>query len=155
MKLLLGDHLQQAMAIGFDGTIYHAIDPLLIGSSTDVLPDFPSDELRPNMTEPALFTVDDVDGHSIVSITPLFSLNANQPFMYVFLKVSTKGLEESQRQMQSVLLIGSAICILMTSALIFLFTQQTVLRRLISAAQFVNKIQLGKLRLAADTDGTR
>jgi len=145
MKLLLGDHLQQAMAIGFDGTIYHAIDPLLIGSSTDVLPDFPSDELRPNMTEPALFTVDDVDGHSIVSITPLFSLNANQPFMYVFLKVSTKGLEESQRQMQSVLLIGSAICILMTSALIFLFTQQTVLRRLISAAQFVNKIQLGKL----------
>ncbi|MBX2831942.1 MAG: response regulator [Rhodospirillales bacterium] len=145
MERLLGEHLQQAMAIGFDGTIYHAIDPLLIGNSINVIPDFPADELRPDLTEPLLFTSDEDDDHSMVSITPLFSLNANQPFMYVYLKVSTKGLEESQRQMQSVLLIGSAMCILLTSALIFLFTQQTVLNRLITAAQFVNKIQIGKL----------
>ena len=145
MERLLGEHLQQAMAIGFDGTIYHAIDPLLIGNSISVIPDFPAHELRPDLTEPLLFTSDDDDDHNMVSITPLFSLNANQPFMYVYLKVSTKGLEESQRQMQSVLLIGSAMCILLTSALIFLFTQQTVLNRLITAAQFVNKIQIGKL----------
>ncbi|HAI29804.1 MAG TPA: hybrid sensor histidine kinase/response regulator, partial [Thalassospira sp.] len=50
-----------------------------------------------------------------------------------------------QRQMQSVLVIGSILCVLLTSALIFLFTQHTVLKRLITAAQFVNKIQVGKL----------
>ncbi|WP_430474073.1 ATP-binding protein [Thalassospira lucentensis] len=145
MERLLGRHLQQAMAIGFDGTIYHAIDPLLVGSSINVMPDFPQDELRSNLTDQVLFTTNDNGDHSMVSITPLFSLNASQPFMYVYLKVSTKGLEESQRQMQSVLLVGSAMCILLTSVLIFLFTQHTVLKRLITAAQFVNKIQIGKL----------
>lgn len=145
MELLLGPHLRLAMAVGFDGTIYHATDPLLVGLPVDSLNDFPKEYLQPDMTSQVLFTVDDDDGHCIVSITPLFSLNANQPFMYVFLKVSTKGLEESQRQMQSVLLIGSTMCILLTSALIFLFTQQTVLKRLIAAAQFVNNIQVGKL----------
>ncbi len=145
MKRLLGPHLQQAMAIGFDGTIYHSTDPLMIGNSVKIIEGFPADELRADMNDQVLITVDDQFGNSMISITPLFSLNANQPFMYVFLKVSTKGLEESQRQMQSVLLIGSAMCILLTSALIFLFTQQTVLKRLITAAQFVNKIQIGKL----------
>jgi PAS domain S-box-containing protein len=145
MELLLGPHLQQAMAIGFDGTVYHSIDPLKVGASISSLPDFPTEQLRANMTEQTLFTIDEDTGASMVSITPIFALNANQPFMYVYLKVSTKGLEESQRQMQSVLMIGSLLCVLLTSALIFLFTQHTVLRRLIAAAQFVNKIQIGKL----------
>ncbi|MEQ9348209.1 MAG: ATP-binding protein [Thalassospira sp.] len=145
MERLLGKHLQQAMAVGFDGTIYHAIDPLLVGSSINVMPGFPQEELRPDLTDQVLFTTHDNGGQSMVSITPLFSLNASQPFMYVYLKVSTKGLEESQREMQSVLLVGSAMCILLTSVLIFLFTQHTVLKRLITAAQFVNKIQIGKL----------
>ncbi|NIY75670.1 response regulator [Thalassospira sp. HF15] len=145
MELLLGPHLQQAMAIGFDGTIYHSIDPLLTGTSIRNLPEFPADQLREDMTDQMLMTVDGETGSSMVSITPIFNLTANQPFMYVYLKVSTKGLEESQRQMQSVLLIGSLLCVLLTSALIFLFTQHTVLKRLIAAAQFVNKIQIGKL----------
>jgi PAS domain S-box-containing protein len=145
MELLLGPHLQQAMAIGFDGTVYHSTDPLMIGASISSLPDFPKEQLRADMTEQTLFTVDGEAGLSMVSITPIFALNANQPFMYVYLKVSTKGLEESQRQMQSVLIIGSILCVLLTSALIFLFTQHTVLKRLIAAAQFVNKIQVGKL----------
>ena len=145
MELLLGRHLQQALAVGFDGTIYHSTDPLMIGASISSLPDFPTEQLRADMREPTLFTVDDDTGSSMVSITPIFALNANQPFMYVYLKVSTKGLEESQRQMQSVLVIGSILCVLLTSALIFLFTQHTVLKRLITAAQFVNKIQVGKL----------
>ncbi|QPO11421.1 response regulator [Thalassospira sp. A40-3] len=145
MELLLGRHLQQALAVGFDGTIYHSTDPLMIGASISSLPDFPTEQLRADMREQTLFTVDDDSGSSMVSITPIFALNANQPFMYVYLKVSTKGLEESQRQMQSVLVIGSILCVLLTSALIFLFTQHTVLKRLITAAQFVNKIQVGKL----------
>ena len=145
MELLLGRHLQQALAVGFDGTIYHSTDPLMIGASISSLPDFPTEQLRADMREPTLFTVDGDTGSSMVSITPIFALNANQPFMYVYLKVSTKGLEESQRQMQSVLIIGSILCVLLTSALIFLFTQHTVLKRLITAAQFVNKIQVGKL----------
>lgn len=145
MKLLLGRHLQQALAVGFDGTIYHSTDPLMIGASINSLPDFPEEQLRTDMREQTLFTVKDEAGSSMVSITPIFALNANQPFMYVYLKVSTKGLEESQRQMQSVLVIGSILCVLLTSALIFLFTQHTVLKRLITAAQFVDKIQVGKL----------
>ena len=145
MELLLGPHLQQALAIGFDGTVYHSTDPAMIGASINSLSNFPAEQLRADMTEQTLFTVTDNVGLSMVSITPIFALNANQPFIYVYLKVSTKGLEESQRQMQSVLVIGSILCVLLTSALIFLFTQQTVLKRLITAAQFVNKIQVGKL----------
>ncbi|WP_417804519.1 ATP-binding protein [Thalassospira lucentensis] len=145
MELLLGPHVRQAMAIAFDGTIYHAMDPMMIGRTIKDLPDFPADALRSDMEKEVLFTADDRDGRYMVSITPLFALNANQPFMYAYFKVSTQGLEESQRQMQSVLIIGSATCILLTSLLIFLFTQQTVLKRLIAAAQFVNDIQIGNL----------
>ncbi|HAI29803.1 MAG TPA: hybrid sensor histidine kinase/response regulator, partial [Thalassospira sp.] len=87
MELLLGRHLQQALAVGFDGTIYHSTDPLMIGASISSLPDFPTEQLRADMREPTLFTVDDDTGSSMVSITPIFALNANQPFMYVYLKV--------------------------------------------------------------------
>ncbi|MBL4842110.1 MULTISPECIES: ATP-binding protein [Thalassospira] len=145
LELLLGPHLREAMAIGFDGTIYHAMDPMLIGSDIASVPDFPKDRLSADLRSQVLFTTDGPDGRNMVSITPLFSLNANQPFMFAYFKVSTLGLEQSQRQMQSVLLIGSVLCILMTSGLIFLFMQQTVLRRLITAAQFVSEIQFGKL----------
>lgn len=145
LELLLGPHLREAMAIGFDGTIYHAMDPMLIGSDIASVPDFPKDRLSADLRSQVLFTTNGPDGRNMVSITPLFSLNANQPFMFAYFKVSTLGLEQSQRQMQSVLLIGSVLCILMTSGLIFLFMQQTVLRRLITAAQFVSEIQFGKL----------
>ncbi|OSQ29527.1 ATP-binding protein [Thalassospira sp. MCCC 1A03138] len=145
LELLLGPHLREAMAIGFDGTIYHAMDPMRIGSDIASVPDFPKDRLSADLRSQVLFTTNGPDGRNMVSITPLFSLNANQPFMFAYFKVSTLGLEQSQRQMQSVLLIGSVLCILMTSGLIFLFMQQTVLRRLITAAQFVSEIQFGKL----------
>ena len=59
MELLLGPHVQEAMAIGFDGTIYHTMDPMMIGRSVKELPDFPKDELRADMTEEVLFTSDD------------------------------------------------------------------------------------------------
>ena len=119
LELLLGPHLREAMAIGFDGTIYHAMDPMLIGSDIASVPDFPKDRLSADLRSQVLFTTDGPDGRNMVSITPLFSLNANQPFMFAYFKVSTLGLEQSQRQMQSVLLIGSVLCILMTSGLIF------------------------------------
>ena len=106
MELLLGPHVRQAMAIAFDGTIYHAMDPMMIGRTIKDLPDFPADALRSDMEKEVLFTADDRDGRYMVSITPLFALNANQPFMYAYFKVSTQGLEESQRQMQSVLIIA-------------------------------------------------
>ncbi len=145
LELLLGPHLRDAMAIGFDGTIYHALDPMLIGRDIANIPDFSTNRFSSNLRNQVLFTTDGPDGRNMVSITPLFSLNANQPFMFVYFKVSTTGLEQSQHQMQSVLLIGSVMCILMTSGLIFLFMQQTVLRRLITASQFVSEIQFGKL----------
>jgi signal transduction histidine kinase/HAMP domain-containing protein/ActR/RegA family two-component response regulator len=47
--------------------------------------------------------------------------------------------------MQSVLLIGSVMCLFLTSGLIFLLMQQTVLRRLTGMAQFVSDIQFGKI----------
>ncbi|MCC9620826.1 response regulator [Thalassospira sp. MA62] len=145
MERLLGPHLRQAMAIGFDGTIYHATDPMLIGQSIESLPSFSREYLDRTMTDQVLLTNDQTPDRSMISITPIFSLSSSQPFLYVVIDLSTEGLEESQRTMQTVLLVGSALCILLTSTLIFVFTQQTVLKRLIASARFVNRIQRGKL----------
>ncbi|MFH1803731.1 MAG: ATP-binding protein [Pseudomonadota bacterium] len=145
MKRLLGPHLRQAMVVGFDGTIYHAMDPNQIGNNIAQSPDIPGHWFGPAIIEPHLFTVDDATGRDIVSVTPLFSLNANQPFMFVYLRVSTLGLEASQAQMQSMLLIGSILCLFLTSGLIFWFVQYAVLHRLTTAARFVSDIQFGRL----------
>ncbi|RCK47658.1 histidine kinase [Thalassospira profundimaris] len=142
---LLGPHVIDAMAIGFDGTIYHAMDTSLIGNNISNLKNFPARWFGPDIVEPELFTVNDAGGREMVSITPLFSLNATQPFMFVYFKVSTVGLEESQQRMQSVLLIGSVMCLILTSGLIFLLMRQTVLRRMSAMAQFVSDIQFGKI----------
>lgn len=142
---LLGPHVTSAMAIGFDGTVYHAMHNERIGQNIKTIAGLNPKWFGPEQTSPVLFTVDEPEGRQIVSITPLFSLNATQPFMFVYLKVSTAGLEASQEKMQSVLIFGSLLCVLLTSGLIFLFMQQTVLRRLTEMAQFVSDIQFGKL----------
>ncbi|OSQ40727.1 ATP-binding protein [Thalassospira mesophila] len=145
LRRLLGPHVIDAMAIGFDGTIYHSMNPALIGTNIADINNFPARWVGPEIVEPQLFTVNDTSGRQMVSVTPLFSLNATQPFMFVYFKVSTAGLEESQNRMQSVLLIGSVMCLFLTSGLIFMLMQQAVLRRMTSMAQFVSDIQFGKI----------
>ena len=113
---LVGEELVDAMVIGADHRIFYALEPANEGKHIADISGFDPEWLDPPPSTPVTFSLPSHDHVFLASITPLRAYNGAEPFFFVYLKVNSSRSEAQKSAMSWLFVLGSAFCLLCTSA---------------------------------------
>lgn len=145
MTELVGEELTDGMVIGAAGNVFHALDPSNIGRSVQEIDGLNPDWFRQTQTEKLVLHTSDADGSYVVGVTPIFTLDSSQPFLFAYLKVNTTQLEDRKAAAFNRVVVGSVFCIVVTTLIIFLSFNRMILARIQQAVNFTGHVRAGLL----------
>ncbi|QJB55415.1 ATP-binding protein [Pseudodesulfovibrio sp. zrk46] len=141
MKALIGEEFLDAMVIGADGRIYYSNNPGVVGESIFPHPDITIELLTVTTTTPVLIRKDD---NTIVSITPLVAYEGAKPFFHVFIKADTKETAARKGRITLLFILGSAICVMLTSLAIIGYSRKEVIAPLVELTESADAMRRGE-----------
>lgn len=145
MTELVGEELTDGMVIGAAGNVFHALDPADLGRSVSDIEGIDPAWFGPTQTENlVLHVADDVDSY-VVGVTPIFTLDSSRPFLFAYLKVNTTQLDERKAAALNRVILGSLICIVVTTLIIFFSFNKMILTRIQHAVGFTAEVRAGRL----------
>jgi len=144
MSNLIGQELVQGMVVGANRNVFHALDARQLGQDVRDLPGIDPAWFSSNLRAPSLISVEEGEHTFLVSVTPLFIRDAGGPVLFTYVKVNTTALTQQKQALARHVLIAALVCIVLTSATIFLVFRAAVLRRITGAVGFVRRIGAGE-----------
>lgn len=150
MTELVGEEFLDGMVVGADGRVYYAYDPELVGKSVFDVPNVNPTLLSDSTTTHLLLR--DPDGDAIVSITPLMAYEGAKPFFQVYIKAGTQAVQASKLRIAVLFILGSSICIFLTSLAIIWYTQRNVAKPLRDLQGSADALRRGELDIEISTD---
>jgi signal transduction histidine kinase len=124
---IVGEEIISGMIMGTNKSIFYAMDPLIIGKSIDEL-HLKEDVFEISQSESKYVKGHDTQGDYMVSVTPLYSYDEKTP-LFLYLKIKTT-LKEHKTEQKIIFLVGSLLCILLTTIGIVFFFRKIVIQRL-------------------------
>jgi len=144
MKELVGDEFRDAMVIGSGGRIYYAFHPEAVGRNILELPDIPASPLTES-DKSALYFDHSRDVTSLVSITPLRAYDGAKPFFHVYIRADTAGATARKQRIAALFIIGSVLCILLTSLAIIGYSRRHLIEPLTRLTRAADSLRRGNL----------
>ncbi|MEF2232232.1 MAG: ATP-binding protein [Pseudodesulfovibrio sp.] len=144
MKDLVGDEFLDAMVIGSGGRIYYAFRPEAVGRNILDLPDIPP-SLLTGTDEPALYFDHSRSASALVSITPLRAYEGAKPFFHVYIRAATEGATARKHRIAALFIIGSALCIILTSLAIIGYSRRHLIKPLTNLTRAADSLRRGNL----------
>ncbi|WP_259780468.1 ATP-binding protein [Aestuariispira ectoiniformans] len=145
MTELVGEELTDGMVIGATGHVFHALDPADIGRAVEDIDGLDPAWFKTTQTEKLILHTTDDTGSYVVGITPIFTLDSSQPFLFAYLKVNTTQLDDRKAAALNRVVMGSLFCIVVTTLIIFLSFNRMILARIRSAVTFTGHVRAGQL----------
>jgi len=121
---LVGEEYMDAMVVGADGRIYYASNPSMVGESVFDTPET-SIDLLTKSHEPHLLRKPDAG--ALISVTPLIAYEGAKPFFHVYIKADIKETSARKGRIAALFILGSAICVILTSLAIIGFSRKYVI----------------------------
>ncbi|MTI11430.1 sensor histidine kinase [Curvivirga aplysinae] len=140
---LVGDELLDGMVVGVNGTIYHSLNKSLLGQSISKLKHLKLNWFNPTHVEPQFIRLEEGDETSIVSITPIFTLNSTRPFLFAYIKLDSTSLTQEKQLIIIETVFAALASILLTSFIIYIFLHRFIFRRIRFAADFAENVAVG------------
>jgi DNA-binding CsgD family transcriptional regulator/PAS domain-containing protein len=101
MHDIVGNGLADALLVGINGNVFHALEPSRLGKDVGSLPDIDPAWFRGAGSEPKLIHFG-ADGRSyIVGITPLITFDNIAPFLYTYVKLDATVIKTEKEQMRA------------------------------------------------------
>ena len=150
MRELVGEEFLDAMVIGAGGRIYYAYHPELVGKTifdvSEIIPD-----LLAGADKPILAQDRSQGQEAIVSVTPLRAYEGAKPFFHVYIKADKHGVLERKHRIAAMFILGSALCILVTSLAIIGYSRRNVTKPLTELARTADALRRGNLDITIPT----
>ncbi|MGQ9369771.1 ATP-binding protein [Azospirillum sp. ST 5-10] len=144
MTNLIGQELEQGMVVGANWNVFHALDAAHLGRDVRQIGGIDPAWFSAERRRPTLVEVTDSGHTSLVSVTPLFVRGADVPTLFAYIRVNTTALTGQKAAVILHVAVASLLCVVLTSAIIFLAFKATVLRRIGALAGFVRRIGAGE-----------
>jgi PAS domain S-box-containing protein len=147
MKELVGEEFLDAMVIGAGGRIYYAYHPEMVGKNVS-----DTSESLPGILERADEPILTQGQEAIVSVTPLRAYRGAKPFFHVYVKADKHAALARKHRIAAMFILGSALCIIITSLAIIGFSRKHVTKPLADLARTADALRRGNLDIAVPTD---
>jgi DNA-binding CsgD family transcriptional regulator/PAS domain-containing protein len=139
MREVVGESLVDALLVGANGNVFHAIDPTRLGRQVTELTDVDPEWFRSVADQPLAFH-GTADGRSfLVGITPLMALDNIAPFLYAYVRIDTTVLERQKHDTRAVVMIAVAFGVVMTTLILWTAFESILLRRIRGTVQFLGQ----------------
>ena len=144
MKDLVGEEFRDAMVIGGGGRVYFAFRPDNVGRNIMDIPDVPASLLTE--TEQSTLHFDRYHGDPVlVCVTPLRAYQGAKPFFHVYIRASTEGASARKHRIAALFIIGSVLCIVLTSLAIIGYSRRHLIKPLTTLTRAADSLRRGNL----------
>lgn len=144
MTKIIGEEFEDGMIVGADRRIYYSLDPTRVGKRIDKIESIATELFKQENKQHAITSFD--HGHSVrFSITPLVAFEGAKPFFYVYIKSSIQEAEDLKIKITLLFIVGSAICIFLTSIAIIGYARKNVTQPLSILTHGAHALEEGQL----------
>ena len=141
MSTLVGEELKSGLIIGVNGNVFFALNPDNIGQSAEDLSGIDVNILDAAISE-AIYVIDE---DSINSISPIFSADGETIRFFVYVDADTSASQAQQQQILTLFVLGSVVTVVVTSVIIILAFNLTILQRIRQLAFIMGQAEAGNL----------
>jgi PAS domain S-box-containing protein len=142
---LVGDEYADGLIVGSNGRVFYALDPADVGRAVEQLPGLDPAWFDPDHPAPRFLPVDEPDGRYLVSVTPIAMRMPGHAYYFVYTKVGTVWARERKQTVGGLFVLGSLLCLVLTSLGIILSTRRLVIRPLAALERHAGALASGRL----------
>jgi len=143
MRDLVGEELIDAYVIGIDGNIFYSLRKDRTGHSVDRIPQIDTSILTPGLTRPLV--TDGGKPGRVVAVAPLFAADGRSVRFFVYIEASTAAAMERKANIVRLFLIGSLGMVALTSAVILVTVNRSILNPLQHIVRAFQRVETGDL----------
>ena len=172
MEHIAGPALADALLVGVNGNVFHALDPADLGKQVASIDGVDASWFRNTGNKPTL-TRHVENGHPyLVGITPLLAFENIAPFLYVYVKIDTAIIDGEKDRMRVATIAAVLFAILVTTIVIYGVFEWLLFRRIRGAVRLVGRengndvapsaagdeiglVEIGLRKIAADRERER
>jgi GAF domain-containing protein/HAMP domain-containing protein len=141
LEELIGEVVRESVFVDTDLQVSYAMDPAYEQQHVSQVPGVVVGEFDPDMAEGKLREVSD----GWIYITPVRPQPLGETTGFWYVRVGTERLVSLRRETTGLFVIGSAICVAVTSVAITYILNSLVLRRISALSSVVRQVQAGDL----------
>jgi len=143
MRDLVGEELISAYVIGINGNIFYALQKAHTGRAASSVPQIDMRLLTPGLTSPRV-TEGGRPSH-VVAVAPLFATDGRSVRFFVYIEASTAAAMARKANIVRLFLIGSLAIVSLTSVVILLAFNRSILNPLQHIVRAFQRVETGDL----------
>jgi len=138
MLEVVGNGLSDALLVGANGNVFHALDPAHLGKQVSSIESIDPAWFRAASTRPLLLH-HTVAGHPYtIGITPLITLDNIAPFLYAYVEFDASIVDTQRKQVRLATLAAVLFAILATTVVIYGVFEWILFRRIRTALRMLS-----------------
>lgn len=138
MQEIVGVGLVDAMLVGANGNVFHAMDPAMLGRQVSSIEGIDPAWFRGGDAAPLLTRYIGAGHAYLVGITPLITYENVAPFLYVYVKLDASAIDHEKEQMRIATVAAVLFAILMTTVVIYCVFEWLLFRRIRNAIRVLD-----------------
>ncbi|MBA7567074.1 Sensor histidine kinase RcsC [subsurface metagenome] len=150
MTELAGNDLIEAMVITVTGRVFYSLNREFEGRIISEVPGLSSEWFLPSVTESFIQETGDSGDKHVSSITPILAGESLKPYYFLYLKISTSRTDQEKQNIANLFMIGSVLCIIITSLVILLSFRIIISKRLSNTLKGLKQVEDGALDTRID-----
>jgi len=143
MASLVSGEVIEAMIVGADGNVFQSLRQTDIGRSATSVATFDPAWLKQGGTQTLVIRSTDDTPQTIASVTPILSIFAASPSIFVYVKASAARAEADKRRIAWLAFGGAALAIILSVGVVGTIVQALVSRKLAHMIRFFRRIGAG------------
>lgn len=145
MEDIVAEEIMDAFVVGLDGIIYYAQNPDMIDKQINDINNIPGFSTPDKNTREPIFTKLSIQSKDFIACTyPIWS-QGERHLGYLYLRVNTSRLQSSKNEIIITFIIGSILCILLSSVVIIFVFRYMVSSRLSELISYSENVSKGDL----------
>ncbi len=151
MTELVGEEFIDGLVVGADSKIYYAFKDIDVRKDIKEIPWINKLGLGKNIHNTTILKDSDPNDNFLICITPLIAYEGAEPFFFSYIKVRTNHSEAKKNTIAGLFIVGSIVCIILTSIVIIWMIGRIVIRPLTDLKTSANYVAHGNLSQNIDT----
>jgi PAS domain-containing protein len=139
MQDIVGVGLVDALLVGINGNIFHALEPSLLGRQVSSLENIDPAWFRDAGNSPELIRHAEGGYSYMIGITPLITFDNIEPFLYAYVKLDATVIDREKEQMRVAVVTAVLFGMLVTTVVIYGAFEWLLFRRIKNAVRMIDK----------------
>jgi PAS domain-containing protein/DNA-binding CsgD family transcriptional regulator len=139
IQRIVGTGLADALLVGVNGNVFHALDPANLGKQVSSLEGVQASWFRHAGNTPTLTRHVENGRSYLVGITPLPTFDNIAPFLYAYIKLDSTVIDAEKHRMRAATIAAVLFAILVTTIVIYGVFEWLLFRRIRSAVRLLGR----------------